>query len=293
MLTVVIPAYNAQAFIGETLQSIMSLHDERPRTIVVNDGSRDDTSRIVMQFAGVQLVEQENKGPSSARNTGLALVDTPYVLFLDADDVLLPGAARAGLNAMEGREDCPFVFGSLQELADQGRQVRDIPLKPHRIELKTVLMGATPRPSQTMFRTKDLKEAGGFDPSYRLCEDLELYTRLLLRGKSGYCHGEPVVQYRRHAGQLSNHTSEMMLRVMDVLDTVRLNHGDGLDMDWTAMRHHWHKLLGGYIPFEIIRHMRARQPAAASRALGSYMKAMPGSGMGTFDIVRSRIQAAR
>ncbi|RKR06055.1 glycosyl transferase family 2 [Kushneria sinocarnis] len=93
-LTVIIAAYNVQDYIEQSLRSVLSQIDERVRLIIVNDGSRDDTLSVIEQTVAlfpdrqdhVQIVDQENAGPSEARNRALDLLDTPYVTFLDGDD---------------------------------------------------------------------------------------------------------------------------------------------------------------------------------------------------------------
>ncbi|OHV12049.1 glycosyltransferase family 2 protein [Kushneria phosphatilytica] len=93
-LTVIVAAYNVQDYIEQAIRSVLSQIDDRVRLIIVNDGSRDETLSTIeatialfpQKQAYVQLVDQENSGPSEARNRALDLLDTPYVTFLDGDD---------------------------------------------------------------------------------------------------------------------------------------------------------------------------------------------------------------
>lgn len=91
-LSVVIPAYNAEAFIEGTLQSLLKQNSEQMEIIVVDDGSRDATGDIVRRimdeggYDNLHLHTQENGGVSTARNAGLLLAKGAYVFFLDADD---------------------------------------------------------------------------------------------------------------------------------------------------------------------------------------------------------------
>ena len=90
--TVIIPAYNAAAFIQEAIDSVMSQKYQSWELIVVDDGSRDDTKRIAEGFAAadprVRLISKKNAGVSAARNDGLVCACGDYVFFLDADDRL-------------------------------------------------------------------------------------------------------------------------------------------------------------------------------------------------------------
>ena len=98
-VAIVIPAFNAQTWIGETLQSVLTLDYpvDLLELIVVDDGSNDDTANIVqttLQRSPMRwrLVPSSGKGPSAARNTGWKLSQAEWIQFLDADDLLAQGA---------------------------------------------------------------------------------------------------------------------------------------------------------------------------------------------------------
>ena len=105
MVTVVIPAYNAQQYIVETLDSLdrQTLRDFT--ALVVDDGSTDNTAQIVLEYAQthafVQLLQQENGGVSAARNNGLSRAQSRYILFLDSDDTLTPSSLQAFVDVLE------------------------------------------------------------------------------------------------------------------------------------------------------------------------------------------------
>lgn len=102
--SVIIPAYNAAQTIGDTLDSIAA-QTVPPRTvIVVDDGSTDDTGDRARHFGGslnIAVIVQANAGCGAATNTGLAVVATPFVGFLDADDVWHPDKAERQLRRLE------------------------------------------------------------------------------------------------------------------------------------------------------------------------------------------------
>ena len=96
MISVVIPLYNKEKIIERSLQSVLSQDYDDFEVVVVNDGSTDGSMEIVKSISDsrVTLIEQENGGPSKARNTGVKNAKGEWILFLDADDELLPGALR-------------------------------------------------------------------------------------------------------------------------------------------------------------------------------------------------------
>ena len=90
-VTVIIPAYNAEATITETIRSVLEQTLQPSEVVVVNDGSQDSTQVEVQKFGDrVRLINQKNQGVSAARNHGIALSKTEWVSFLDSDDTWLP-----------------------------------------------------------------------------------------------------------------------------------------------------------------------------------------------------------
>ena len=85
-VSVIVPAYNASATIGQTLEALSRQNCFQPfEVIVVDDGSSDNTADIVCSFASVRYVRQENAGPASARNHGAKLAQGEYLAFTDSD----------------------------------------------------------------------------------------------------------------------------------------------------------------------------------------------------------------
>lgn len=122
-LSIVVPAYNAERYISDTLDCLVSLAGEVDglEAVVVDDGSTDSTADIIKLYCDkydiFRYIRQENAGVSAARNTGLEAAGGEYVLFLDSDDLLMPGSAadftaaldRTGADIAIGRLNC---FGS-------------------------------------------------------------------------------------------------------------------------------------------------------------------------------------
>lgn len=94
LVTVILPAYNAGRYIADTVGSLLVQTYPSLEIIVVNDGSTDDTGDVVKgiakEYSNVKLVDQPNRGCSSAKNTGLAIAKGDFVQYLDADDILSP-----------------------------------------------------------------------------------------------------------------------------------------------------------------------------------------------------------
>src|SRR6266404_1919322 len=92
LVSILIPAYNAEAWIVDTIRSALGQTWPRKEIIVVDDGSRDQTLSIARQFASetVSVVSQENQGAAAARNKAFEMSQGDYIQWLDADDLLSP-----------------------------------------------------------------------------------------------------------------------------------------------------------------------------------------------------------
>jgi len=98
LVSAIIPCYNQAHFLHEAIESVLAQSYPNFEIILVNDGSTDSTADVVRRYSPVRYVYQENAGLSSARNTGLKKSRGEYVVFLDADDRLLPEALQVGVD---------------------------------------------------------------------------------------------------------------------------------------------------------------------------------------------------
>lgn len=110
MISVIIPLYNKEPIIERSLQSVLSQDYDDFEVVVVNDGSTDRSADIVRSINDprIRLIEQENGGPSKARNTGIKNAKGEWIVFLDADDELLPGAIELFLESRKSYPDYDF-----------------------------------------------------------------------------------------------------------------------------------------------------------------------------------------
>src|SRR5919107_4763688 len=120
LVSVVIPCYNQAHFLGEAIESVLAQSHLRFEIVVVDDGSTDDTAEVAACYPGVRCVRQDNRGLSAARNSGLRHSEGEYVVFLDADDRLLPEALATGLECLKSYPECAFASGRYRFIASDG-----------------------------------------------------------------------------------------------------------------------------------------------------------------------------
>jgi glycosyltransferase involved in cell wall biosynthesis len=117
---VVIPAFNANAFLGEALDSVFAQGPSVGKVVVVDDGSSDGTATLAAaRGAPVELVPlQGNRGAAAARNAGISRCAAEFVAFLDADDRWLPGKLDAQVAALTGAPECALAICRVRPFAD-------------------------------------------------------------------------------------------------------------------------------------------------------------------------------
>jgi len=123
LLTVVMPVYNVEEYLMESLESVIHQTCEDFEIIIVNDGSTDDSGSIVKEYANIDkritVIEQENQGLSSARNRGLDIGCGKYIYFFDSDDLLVGHAFKSLIDLAE-KEKCDVVGFSSVAINEKG-----------------------------------------------------------------------------------------------------------------------------------------------------------------------------
>ena len=123
LITVVISCYNHGRFLPTAIESVLAQNYQYKEIIVVDDGSTDNTKEIALDYPSVRYVYQSNSGLSAARNKGIAESSGNYILFLDADDWLLPDALSINYKFLENHPNVAFVSGGFEIVKESTQQV--------------------------------------------------------------------------------------------------------------------------------------------------------------------------
>lgn len=211
-VTFVVPTYNYARFLPEVLDSIGRQQGAPTEVIVVDDGSTDDPAAIVSSYPGVQLLRQTNRGLAAARNAGLAAATGSHLVFIDADDRLLPEALPTWLALFAERPDSGFVHGSYRSVDGGWHEIwTPEPVSLDEDGFATLLAEGNliGCPATVMYRKDRLLEVGGFDGSVRGNEDFDVYLRLLRRFPAA-SSSRIVAEYRYHDNNMSGDSRLMM-----------------------------------------------------------------------------------
>jgi glycosyltransferase involved in cell wall biosynthesis len=194
-VSVIIPAYNSSRTLAEAIASVRAQSYPVHEILVVDDCSRpDEAAAIDGVAAGCTVIHlPKNRGPSVARNRGVARASGEWVAFLDSDDLWLPGKLAAQMSYVRANPDCRAVHCSLKAIGRDGAVTFAIK-KPIGFE-DLVQFPCPVFPSAVVMHRESLLDAGLFDPTKRCCEDLDLFLRFTFEHPI-HCVAEPLVVRR-------------------------------------------------------------------------------------------------
>jgi teichuronic acid biosynthesis glycosyltransferase TuaG len=209
LVSVIMPAYNAEKHVAESIRSVQDQTYPHWELIVVDDGSLDQTPVIVQQLAAadnrINYLFQENGGQASARNTGIRHSRGELVAFLDADDLWLPEKLRKQMRALEESHadvisSSGFVFGDEDiEVNEDALQI--VPGRTEGGEMFKLLYAYNRLTIQSaVVRRGMLERVNLLDESraYQNCEDYDLWLSLAKAGAVFFCLDDRLIKYRRH-----------------------------------------------------------------------------------------------
>lgn len=227
LVSVIIPCFNHANYLREAIESVLAQTYSQIEIIVVDDGSTDNPAKIANTFFDVRFLQQTNRGPAAARNAGFEASSGSYLVFLDADDRLLPEAVETGMRFLDSEPALAFVSGHCRYIDFAGAPL-PTPSQPllkqdhylSLLERNYIAAGST-----VLHRRNCLAKVGAFDASLRLkgAEDYDLYLRLT-RLFPVYCHGVTIAEYRQYGRvghNVSSHPAKVLSATLAALDGQR------------------------------------------------------------------------
>lgn len=208
MVSVVIPCFNAGAWIGDCIQSALDQTWSDTEIIVIDDGSTDNSREVIASFGDrVRHEFGSNRGGAAARNRGLALARGEWIQFLDADDLLMPDCIEHKLDMAakspgEMVPCCKIEFLPYESRNGENPGPACWSFEEH--DLDTILGFGAPQTSAPLHQRHHLVAVGGFRESLRQAQDFDLHLRLAVKhGLLFRSNGEVGVRIRPHHGSVS------------------------------------------------------------------------------------------
>jgi hypothetical protein len=216
-VSVVIPCFDQARFLPAAVASVQAQGYAPIECLVVDDGSTDGTAAVASQL-GVAILRQRNAGVSAARNAGLAATRGELVVFLDADDELLPAAIGDEVEALRAHPDAVAVVGRCQPIDAEGRAVAcQYPdVDPDDLYREWLPRNFVWTPGAAMFVRTALEAVGGFPVDRGPAADYAVYLRLARTRKIVFLP-QPLVRYRQHAASMSRDPALMLRATIGVL----------------------------------------------------------------------------
>lgn len=201
-ISVIMPAYNAQQYIAEAIDSILGQTFSDFELIVLNDCSRDATGEIVRSYSDSRLVyveNEENLGVAGTLNRGLALASGEYIARMDSDDISLPQRFAQQVAFLDANPQV-IACGSNAILFGDTQGKTEMPTDDRSIRLRMALTNPFVHPS--MMLRKSALEGIGYDCTFEGREDYRMWMVLSQRGELQNLP-QPLLQYRLHGGQVT------------------------------------------------------------------------------------------
>ena len=249
----VIPAYNAEETIGETLASVLSQTFTDFEVLVIDDGSTDATVDVVGDADDnrVRVLSVSNGGVSRARNHGIEAATGQYVALLDADDLWQPAKLERQVEVLASRAGVGMCFTAAVRVNARGTRLGAMPVRDYPDYCEGLLLYSMIVPaadSNAILRRELALELGGFDPAFSQTADWDFFLRLS-RITRFAAIPEELVLYRTFAGNMSSDIGLLERDTFAVLDKF---FGDPTSQPYLHLRqrvysNHWMICSGSYL----------------------------------------------
>jgi glycosyltransferase involved in cell wall biosynthesis len=222
-VTVIMPAFNVEAYIAESIESVLNQTYTDYELIIVNDGSTDRTGEIAAAYAAahpqqIRVISQANRGLAGARNAALRAASGSIYALLDSDDEWAPAFLAEQMRILDAEPDVDIVTGNAFNRggAADGRTARPFPDPRPAPNLMEILADETAVFIMSIFRREVVDAIGGFDEDFRTNEDYDFWIRAARVGFSFRRNPRPLGWYRRHSHSLSANDVRMLNGILRV-----------------------------------------------------------------------------
>lgn len=185
LISVVIPVYNGEKTIRETIKSVSNQTFSDFELLIINDGSTDSTVEIVssIQDPRINIFSYPNAGLAATRNRGISLASGEYISFIDADDLWTPDKLEAQLKALKENPQAAVAYSWTDHIDESGQVFRDGPHLTFNDDVfaRLLLVDFVGNGSNPLIRTQVFAKVGGFDETLPEVEDWDMWLRLAAR----------------------------------------------------------------------------------------------------------------
>jgi glycosyltransferase involved in cell wall biosynthesis len=224
LASVIIPCYQQAHYLSEAIESALAQTHPHVEVVVIDDGSPDNTIETANRYPGVRCITQDNLGLPAARNTGIRRSNGSFLVFLDADDRLLPTAIEAGLASLDAHPEAAFTSGRCRWIATDGSPLPTPEGAAADGDLYAALLRSNyvGMPATAMYRRGVFEVVHGFRTATPLQAAADYDLNLRIAGRFPICaHPQVVAEYRQRDASMSRDPALMLRSVLAAIKAQR------------------------------------------------------------------------
>lgn len=204
LVSVIIPAFNAEGTVRNAIDSILSQTYKQIEVIVINDGSTDNTLKILREYGKqIRYISQNNKGPSAARNAGIKIAKGDFIAYQDADDVSMPERIGREVDYLLNNPNMSMVFTGMKTISGD---------KISKCHSEFLLLQYNYIPCGSVMHKKDILDSVGW---WNEQVDWDLWIRIAEKFDIGYIK-ECLYEYRKRETGISSVRGRLKNRLIDL-----------------------------------------------------------------------------
>ena len=226
-VSIIIPTYNREKFIGRALESVLAQTYKDYEIIVIDDGSQDQTRDVVRQYGGnIKYVYQQNGGSSSARNRGIQESTGEYIAFLDSDDIWIPEKLAIQVEILDKNKSIGIVCSRMPIFDKEGKQIGFKPQEHIGKDFIALITHWGDLPTSTvMTRRECFDKVGLFDTSLKTIQDFDMWLRIASRYDIYEYRDKCLARYFRHGVQNTGNWANVLQGILSLQQKIVRNYG--------------------------------------------------------------------
>jgi len=278
LVSVVIPCCQQAQYLGEAIESVLAQTYPHLEVVVVEAGSTDGASRIGSRYPGVRRIHEPSSGVAQARNAGMRGSNGDFLVFLDADDRLLPEAIEAGVCMLEERPECAAAIGAHCRTSHDGRRVNahGQPVVERNQYAQLMRENWAGFSARAIYRRSLLEHVRGFDPRVDAAADFA-FNLAVTREFPVCSHETLVAEHGEHGHKASADAARMLLDTLAAMRQQRgcVRHDPELRRAYHEGVRHWKRHWGDLLADQVTEARREHRNADALRQAALLLRHRP------------------
>jgi len=268
LVSVVIPCYGQAHYLGEAIESVLAQTYPHLEVVVVDDESNDNASSIASRYPGVRCVREQNSGMAGARNVGIRSTNGDFLIFLDADDRLLPDAVEAGLRELEQHSECACAIGTYRRTSHDGKPLNthEQPAVERSQYAQLMRDNWAGFPARAIYRRALFEHVRGFDPDLDAAADFG-FNLAVARQFPIRSHEALVAEHREHGRNSSGDAAKMLTETLAAMRQQKshVKHDSELRGAYREGRRYWKAYYGDLLAAQARESLREHRYGDALR----------------------------